>query len=347
MRMLPGTEVPREPLGGASLSRVQLRVRALGTEAIEVQNVGRCPMRYLDEAVSRVRLLPGQGVVLDYQLALLAVAGPQDLPDPGPIPWSVTFGEEDALGLVGESAATWHLRKAIAEAAGRSDHTLVVGEPGTGRLTVALAIHDQSERASKTAITESARHIGEDGGTRLFGRDDAPGLIASADESSLVLQHLDQLPPSQQAMLVRTLSSGQYRPIGAHGDQTADLRFLGTTDRADDIDATLADRVPGRVHVPSMMERVADIPLLVRSALRQLARERVYGIERFFPGGDPSATPRVNPDVVLALCQHVFTDGIPELAALLGRCAECSTGKVLQLVSDLEPEPPTQEFDPV
>lgn len=112
---------------------------------------------------------------------------------------------------------------------------LILGEPGTGRSSLARASHAASERSQAPLIEVDAAAIpaslfeSEFFGHRVgafTGADVASeGRVGRASGGSLLLDHVEDLPLSVQAKLLRLLSEGRYVPLGG-GELFADVRFL-------------------------------------------------------------------------------------------------------------------------
>ncbi len=164
---------------------------------------------------------------------------------------------------------------------------LILGEPGTGRSTLARALHDASPRAARPLVEVDAAGIpttlfeselfGYRAGAFTGAAEARPGRVAGASGGSLLLDHVEEIPLAVQPKLLRLLSEGRYAPLG--GDEVqADVRFLAVG--ADD----LAERVARgsfredlyyRLEVvtfrlPPLRERRADIPQLIDFFLADL-----------------------------------------------------------------------------
>ena len=123
---------------------------------------------------------------------------------------------------------------------------LILGEPGTGRSTLARALHAASARAGAplvevdvavgpTALFESEL-FGHRAGAFTGATSDRPGRVERAGGGTLVLDHVEEMPLAAQAKLLRLVAEGSYAPVGGE-ERQADVRFLAVAA------ADLEDRV--------------------------------------------------------------------------------------------------------
>lgn len=107
---------------------------------------------------------------------------------------------------------------------------LIEGETGTGKLTLARALHDSGRAGSFTVLRCAELSEGDE--ALVFGRSDGrrhmPGLIDQAGRGTLVLDKLGELPPRLQARLLQLASEGSYLPVGGIRPLTPGLRLIAT-----------------------------------------------------------------------------------------------------------------------
>jgi DNA-binding NtrC family response regulator len=351
VRQQPGRSVLTGPLRSQHISRVQLRVEVIGPEELQVSNLGRCPLLVGGREVSAARVRTGDILELRNLALLMCLRRPVDLPvaDP-PLPLHA-FGEADATGLVGESPAVWELRAHIAFAASRAVHVLVRGPSGTGKELVAQAIHRLSSRGQRPLVARNAATFPETlidaelfGNARGFpnpGMPERPGLIGEADGSTLFLDEFAELPQALQAHLLRVLDGGEYTRLGESRSRRADFRLVAATNRPESaLKEDVLARLRLRLELPGLGERREDIPLLVIHSLRRFAQGDAQLARRYFPGGDPSAIPRVSPALIEHLVRHPYTTHVRELEAQLWRALSHSHGDTVTLWSPQAAPPP-------
>jgi transcriptional regulator with PAS, ATPase and Fis domain len=162
---------------------------------------------------------------------------------------------------------------------------LILGETGTGKELCAEAIAYLSERTPFVPVNCAAFPDGL-AESELFGHERGAftgavrshtGVIALADRGVLFLDELAELPSTVQAKLLRTLESGEYRPLGSTKTSRSDFRILAAT--SGDLDGVIASgrlRVDllhrlgaARVALPALRDRLEDIPCLAEEFLHR------------------------------------------------------------------------------
>jgi DNA-binding NtrC family response regulator len=183
--------------------------------------------------------------------------------------------------LVGESPPMVRLRHLIATVAPTRIPVLIAGETGSGKELVAAALHAQSGRTGAfvafnvCALGESMFEdslFGHVRGAYTGAVGESLGFLREANGGSAFFDEISGLPLPLQAKLLRAIETGVFRPIGSSRDATSDFRTIAATNEQLDLlvehgrfRADLAHRLSGIViGVPSLAERVDDIPLLAR-----------------------------------------------------------------------------------
>nr|WP_070959051.1 sigma-54 dependent transcriptional regulator [Hyphomonas sp. Mor2] len=158
---------------------------------------------------------------------------------------------------------------------------LILGESGVGKEVIARCIQGASDRAGKPFISVNCGAIPENlVESILFGHEKgaftgavsrSPGKFVEADGGTLFLDEVGELPLDMQVKLLRALQEGEVDPVGARRPVKVDVRIISATNR------DLAQRVKEGafredlfyrlnvypVEMPSLRERVEDIPALV------------------------------------------------------------------------------------
>jgi DNA-binding NtrC family response regulator len=194
-------------------------------------------------------------------------------------------------------------RAALAVAAKAARNRLpifIIGEPGTGKETLARAIHAASLRARAPLLTLDCKAVPANiVDSELFGHEKgafpgafAPkvGRLVQADGGTLLLDEIGALPTETQDTLDRMLATGEVRPVGLNGSQSVDVRIIATASRPlpEDFNSDLAERIGATtVNLPPLRERSGDIPALARHLLNRLSDQT--GLRALSIGNDALA----------------------------------------------------------
>jgi DNA-binding NtrC family response regulator len=199
---------------------------------------------------------------------------------------------DGAPPLIAQSAAMRPVIALIERTAPSDANVLITGESGTGKGLVAQAIHALSPRAPRPMVTVNAGGVSETVfESELFGhvrgaftdaRSDRVGRFELADGGTLFLDEIANVPPSQQAKLLRVIASGEFERLGSSRTRRVDVRIVSATNAA--IDSEVA---AGRfrqdllfrlntieIVLPPLRDRRDDIPALAGHFLQQ--HERRY-----------------------------------------------------------------------
>ncbi len=236
--------------------------------------------------------------------------------------------------IVGVSRPVRELFDLIDRAARSASTILITGESGTGKELVARAIHDASERhgafvpvncAAIPAELIESELFGHTGGAFTGARQARAGLFESANGGTLFLDEVGELPPAFQPKLLRALTEGAVRRVGADREREVDVRIVAATNRnlEDDVRAErfredLYWRLNViRVHVPPLRDRPIDIPLLVDHFLSRAAD---------ISGREPLD---VSQDTLAILTTYSWPGNVRELENAVERAVALARGKRL------------------
>ena len=213
----------------------------------------------------------------------------------------------------------------IAFMAPRSEHVLISGESGSGKELVARAVHALSHRAHMPFVARNASTFPEAlVDAELFGHaknypnpgmPERQGLIGEASGGTLFLDEIAELPQALQTHLLRVLDAGEYHRLGEVSPLTSNLRLVAATNRPEQLRADLAARLKLSLRVPSLNERLEDVPLLLVHLLRRIAASNPDVASRLFPDSDLNGQPRVAPDFVEQLLRRRYQTHVRELEA--------------------------------
>jgi len=256
------------------------------------------------------------------------------------------FLEQD--GVVVKSA----IMKTIMDVAlrlGQVDSSvLLLGESGVGKEVVAKTIHRQSKRREGPFITVNCGAIPENLlESELFGYDKGaftgaskegkPGMFELADNGTLFLDEVGDLPPSFQVKLLRAIQEKEITRVGGVKPRSINVRFIAATNKRlkelveqgkfrEDLYFRL-NVVP--IRVPSLGERKDDIIPLVYFFKKQF--EQVYGLEKDFSS-----------KTYQALQNYTWPGNVREIKNVVERLLVTTPGKIIDIAEipiDITPQP--------
>lgn len=234
-----------------------------------------------------------------------------------------TLSDRYKLGdIIGKSKPMQDVYDTILNAATSDASVIIYGESGTGKELVASAIHENSERKEKPliyvncgAIPENlieSEFFGYKKGAFTGANKDKHGFLDIADNGTLFLDEVGEIPLNMQVKLLRAIEGNGFTPIGGTEVKKPDVRIIAATNR-DLMEEVKQGRmrqdflyrihiIP--VHIPPLRDRKEDIPLLVEHFLGQ------YESHTF---------PPVSPSVTKALQQYDWPGNVRELQNTLKR----------------------------
>ncbi|OJV62151.1 MAG: sigma-54-dependent Fis family transcriptional regulator [Clostridiales bacterium 38-18] len=188
--------------------------------------------------------------------------------------------------LIGKTDRYLEAIKIARRASKSNSSVLIYGDTGTGKELFAQSIHYASERKSKPFIAQNCAAIPEtllEGllfGTAkgsFTGATDRPGLFEQADGGTLFLDEVNSMSLALQAKILRVLQENYVRRVGGTKDVPIDVRIIAATNEEPELlitDGQFRKDLYYRLNViniriPSLNERVEDIPLLVDYFIRE------------------------------------------------------------------------------
>jgi len=208
----------------------------------------------------------------------------------------------DAIMIIGQSKKWKEVEKRIEKASGTDATVILRGESGTGKELLAHAIHFNSPRKNGPFVTINCAAIpSELLESELFGHVkgaftgafyNKTGEFEKAEEGTIFLDEIGDLPPLLQVKILRTLQSGEVRPVGSNKPaKRVDVRVIAATSRnLEKMVQTGEFRMDiyYRLHVvpiivPPLREYPEDIPLLVENFISEsnrMFKTSVKGIDK-------------------------------------------------------------------
>ncbi len=249
------------------------------------------------------------------------------------------FGE-----IVGESPALKTALHLVSIVAPTDSSVLIMGETGTGKELIARAIHNLSNRRERAFVKLNCAAIplglleselfGHEKGAFTGAIAQKTGRFELADNGTLFLDEVGDIPLELQAKLLRVVQEQEFERLGSNRTRKVNVRLVAATHR--DLSAmvrqtTFREDLYYRlkvfpIHVPSLRQRTEDIPKLVRHFTHLYARKMNRNVDTI-----PSET-------MEALLRYRWPGNIRELRNFIERAVILSPHTVLRApVSELEP----------
>ena len=206
-------------------------------------------------------------------------------------------GEMDFEGIVGQSSALRHVLDLVETVAPSDSTVLLLGETGTGKELIARAIHERSRRKDRTFVKLNCAAIptglleselfGHERGAFTGAIAQKVGRLELADQGSLFLDEVGDIPIEIQPKLLRALQEREFERLGSTRTKKVDVRLVAATNR--DLEKMIEDRefrsdlyyrlnvFP--IRIPPLRERPEDIPLLIRYFTQKYGRRMEKKIE--------------------------------------------------------------------
>lgn len=227
--------------------------------------------------------------------------------------------------IIAQSPAMQRLISTLSDLAKSDMSILLTGDNGTGKSMLASYVHKQSVRANNSFVSVNMGAIsaslfesemfGHVKGAFTDAKENRVGRFEMAEQGTLFLDELANIPIAQQAKLLRVLEEQKYEAVGSSKSQTADVRIISATnsDLAKAINEQqfrqdLFYRLNTiQLRVPSLNERVEDIKPLAEHFLQ------LFSLKYNVP------TPTLSDDAVVQLQQYSWPGNIRELSHLMER----------------------------
>jgi two-component system, NtrC family, nitrogen regulation response regulator GlnG len=267
---------------------------------------------------------------------------------------AITFAEESraptelpeaqpAQEIIGQAPAMQEVFRAIGRLASSNVTVLIRGASGSGKELVARALHRHSPRADGNFVALNMAAIprelveselfGHEKGAFTGANSQRVGRFEQANGGTLFLDEIGDMPPDTQTRLLRVLSNGEFYRVGGHQPIKVDVRIIAATHQ--DLEervqqGTFREDLFHRlnvisVHVPTLAERKADIPLLARYFLDKAADEL---------GGEPKT---MRPETEDYLCSLPWPGNVRQLENTCRWLTVMASGREIH-IEDLPPE---------
>lgn len=239
--------------------------------------------------------------------------------------------------IIGKSSALKQVLRLVDTVASSDATVLLLGETGTGKELIARAIHDHSRRKERTFVKLNCAAIptglleselfGHEKGAFTGAITQKIGRLELADQGSLFLDEVGDIPPEIQPKLLRALQEREFERLGSTHTRRVNVRLIAATNR--DLEAMVANRefrsdlyfrlnvFP--IRIPPLRQRREDIPLLTRFFVQKCAKRMPKHIES------------IPASALEALAAHDWPGNIRELENFIERAVILTRGKALEV----------------
>jgi formate hydrogenlyase transcriptional activator len=244
-------------------------------------------------------------------------------------------GDMNFEQIVGNSPALKHVLQLVETVASSDSTVLLLGETGTGKELIARAIHDRSRRKHRTFVKVNCAAIptglleselfGHEKGAFTGAITQKVGRLELADQGTLFLDEVGDIPLEIQPKLLRALQEQEFERLGSTQTRRVNVRLVAATNR--DLENMIAARefrsdlyyrlnvFP--IRIPALRERKQDIPLLVSYFVQKFAKQMQKEIENI-----PTA-------VMQALTSWAWPGNVRELGNFIERAVILTRGRSL------------------
>src|SRR5882724_7163090 len=193
--------------------------------------------------------------------------------------------------IIGNSKTLKHVLQQVKTVAPSDSTVLLLGETGTGKELVARAIHDRSHRVKRTFVKLNCAAIptglleselfGHEKGAFTGAISQKIGRLELADQGTLFLDEVGDIPLEIQPKLLRALQEREFERLGNSHTRKVNVRLIAATNR--NLEKMISDRefrsdlyyrlnvFP--IRIPPLRDRKEDIPLLVRYFVQKSAQQ--------------------------------------------------------------------------
>jgi len=199
--------------------------------------------------------------------------------------------------IIGSSPALRHVLQMVETVAPSDSTVLLLGETGTGKELIARAIHERSRRKDRTFVKLNCAAIptglleselfGHEKGAFTGAISQKVGRMELADQGTLFLDEVGDIPPEIQPKLLRVLQEREFERLGSTHTRKVNVRIVAATNR--NLEEMVADREFRNdlyyrlnvfpIRIPPLRDRREDIPLLVGYFVQKCAKQMQKRIE--------------------------------------------------------------------
>ena len=243
-----------------------------------------------------------------------------------------------ASELLGESPVLQALKNKITKLARSQAPVFIHGESGSGKELAARQIHNEGPRKDSQFVPVNCGAIpaelmeseffGHKKGSFTGATSDKQGLFQVANGGTLFLDEVAELPLNMQVKLLRVIQEKAVRSIGEQQEIAVDVRILSASHK------NLAELVEKgqfrqdlyyrinviELDIPSLRERISDIPILARALIKKLSQKLSI------------PEPRLSPDALDALLSYSYPGNVRELENILERAIALAENNTISAI---------------
>lgn len=218
-----------------------------------------------------------------------------------------------------------------------SDATILIhGETGTGKDLLAKIIHNLSHRSKKPFIKVNCASLpdtllesemfGYMKGAFTGALRDKPGRFNQADEGTIFLDEIGDVPLSIQAKLLRVLEDKEFYPLGSQKTAKVDVRIISATNR--DLENLIREKQfredlfyrlnVMNIELPALRERKSDLPILISHIMKRLS------------AGQDKTVHRVTEEAMKVLLNYDYPGNVRELENILEHAMIICQGQAIE-----------------
>jgi two-component system response regulator PilR (NtrC family) len=237
--------------------------------------------------------------------------------------------------IIGQSPKMLAIYELMEKVAPTKTNILITGESGTGKELVAKAIHFNSPRREKAFVTVNCGAIPENLlESELFGHMKGAftgamynkrGLFEVADDGSIFLDEVGELPLSMQVKLLRILQDKEFTRVGGTESIKVDVRIISASNK--DLEEAVREKKFRedlyyrlnviQIKLPLLRERREDIALLTEHFIKKYAQELDKNIRE------------ISPDAMKVLLHYDYPGNVRELQNIIERAVALETSNTL------------------
>ena len=239
----------------------------------------------------------------------------------------------DRGAIIGRSDVMQEVFRLVEQVAPARSTVLITGESGTGKELIAQAIHEASTRAGKAFVTVNTSNIpSELLESELFGHTRGAftgavaakkGLFEVADNGSIFLDEIGDIPPETQVRLLRVIQEREFTPLGDTTPRRVDVRIIAATN------IELKEAVKQGTFREDLYYRLAVVPIELpplRDRREDILPLAQHFIEKYNEENGRKVSEQIAPDVLALLEAYSWPGNVRELENAIERAVVIAPG---------------------